>query len=437
MFENKLERAPIAALKPYAANARTHSKRQIKQIAASIERFGFTNPILVDDDLMILAGHGRVEAAKLQGMDEVPIVRLSHLSDADKRAYVLADNQLALKAGWDRETLASELQGLIDLNFDVDVIGFEVAEIDLIFDAAREANPHARAEPEEETPALAQQAVTRVGDVWQLGRHRLVCADARDPAAYAALMPDEHANVIFTDPPYNVSIDGFVGGKGKVERREFAMASGEMSEAEFEAFLIATLGPATSQCRDGAIAFVCMDWRHMRELLNAGANVFDELKNLCVWTKSNGGMGSLYRSQHELVFVFKKGADKHVNNVELGRFGRNRTNVWAYAGANAFKQGRDDELAMHPTVKPVALVEDAIKDVSDRGGLVLDPFGGSGSTLIAAERCGRSARLIELDPLYCDVIVKRFETYTGKCAKLAGGDQSFEDVAAVRVGNVA
>lgn len=307
MFETKLERTPITALKPYPTNARTHSKRQIKQIAASIERFGFTNPVLVDDSLMILAGHGRVEAAKLLGLDEIPTVKISHLSEADKRAYVLADNQLALKAGWDRETLAIELQGLIDLNFDVGVIGFEVAEIDLILDAAREANPAVRAAPEDATPALARQAVTRLGDVWQLGRHGLICADARDPSAYLALMSDEHADLVFTDPPYNVPIDGFVGGKGKVERREFAMASGEMSEAEFVAFLTATLGPAARQSRDGAIAFICMDWRHMGELLAAGAAVFDELKNVCVWTKSNGGMGSLYRSQHELVFVFKKG----------------------------------------------------------------------------------------------------------------------------------
>ena len=437
MFETKLERMPITALRPCPANARTHSKRQIKQMAASIERFGFTNPVLVDDNLMILAGHGRVEAAKLLGMEDVPVVRISHLSEADKRAYVLADNQLALKAGWDRDLLAVELQGLIDLNFDVGAIGFEVAEVDLILDAAREANPAARAAPEDALPAAQQHAVARRGDLWQLGRHRLVCGDARDPLVYASLMPNEKAEVIFTDPPYNVPIDGFAGGKGKAERREFAMASGEMSEPEFVSFLVATLGPAALQCRDGAIAFVCMDWRHMRELMDAGAQVFDELKNLCVWTKSNGGMGSLYRSQHELVFVFKKGSDAHVNNVELGRFGRNRTNVWTYAGANAFKQGRDDELAMHPTVKPVALVEDAIKDVSNRGGLVLDPFGGSGSTMIAADQCGRSARLIEIDPLYCDVMIRRFEAFTGKPATLAETSQTFEDVATARLAKVA
>jgi DNA modification methylase len=433
MFENKLERVPIAALKPYPANARTHSRRQIKQIAASIERFGFTNPVLVDDDLMILAGHGRAEAARLLGIEEVPIVRISHLNEADKRAYVLADNQLALKAGWDRETLAIELQGLIDLNFDVGVIGFEVAEVDMILDAAHEANPDARNAPEDAAPAPLQHAVTLAGDVWLLGRHRLICADARDTFAYAKLMGETPADVMFTDPPYNVPIDGFVGGNGKVKHEAFAMGCGEMSEAEFEGFLACTLAPAAAHLKDGAIAFVCMDWRHMKELLNAGAKVFDELKNLCVWTKSNGGMGALYRSQHELVFVFKKGAAQHDNNVELGRFGRNRTNVWAYAGANAFSRERDAELAMHPTVKPVALVQDALKDVSKRGAVVLDPFGGSGSTLIAAEKSGRSARLIEIDAIYCDVIVKRFQDFGGKQARLEGSGQSFDDVAEQRL----
>ncbi len=426
MFESKLERAPIAALKSNPSNARTHSKRQLKQIAASIKRFGFTNPVLVDDGLTILAGHGRVAAASQLGMTEVPIIRLSHLSEAEKRAYVLADNQLALRAGWDREILAIELQGLIDLKFDIDAIGFEMAEIDLILDAAREAKPDVRSAPEDETPTLLDQAVTRVGDQWELGRHRLLCGDARDPAAYAALMLDEQADVMFTDPPYNVPINGFVGGKGKAERREFAMGSGEMSEAEFEVFLDLTLGASARLCRDGAIAFVCMDWRHMRQLQNAGAKAFGELKNVCVWTKSNGGMGSLYRSQHEFVFVFKKGEEAHVNNVELGQHGRNRTNVWAYAGVNTFKQGRDEELGMHPTVKPVAMVEDAIKDVSRRGDVVLDPFGGSGTTLIAAERCGRTARLIEIDPIYCDVIVQRFEAYTGKQAVLKATGDTYE-----------
>ena len=418
MFEEKLERAPLHALKPFQANARTHSQRQIEQIAASIKRFGFNNPVLVSDDLTIIAGHGRVEAAKLLGMEDVPVLRLSHLDDVDRRAYVLADNRLAEKAGWDHEILALELQGLVELNFDVGAIGFEIPELDHIFEAARDANPTGEDADDENVPPTASDAITSPGDLWLLGRHRLLCADALSAQAYQTLMAGELAEVLFTDPPYNVPIDGFVGGNGKTKHRTFAMGCGEMSEAEFTTFLTDSLGAAAAHCSDGAIAFVCMDWRHMEELLAAGRAVFHELKNLCVWTKTNGGMGSLYRSQHELVFVFKRGSGPHCNNVELGRFGRNRTNVWAYAGANVFKEGRQDELAMHPTVKPVALVQDALKDVTRRGAIVLDPFGGSGSTLIAADKCGRIARLLEIDPLYCDVIVRRYQAYSGKSAVL-------------------
>lgn len=424
-MSNILERASVRALKPYARNARTHSKRQIEQIARSIERFGFTNPVLVGDDLTIMAGHGRVEAAKLLGMEDVPIIRLSHLSEAEMQAYILADNRLAELAGWDNEILAIELQGLIDLNFDVEVVGFETAQIDLIVDEVRDANPNSREDPDDAAPPPPTTPATQLGDVYALGRHRLICGDALKAETYKALMDGAQADLIFTDPPYNVPIDGFAGGKGKESRREFAMASGEMTEAEFTAFLTTSLGHAAAFSRDGSIAFVCMDWRHMGELIEAGKAVFDEFKNLCVWTKTNGGMGSLYRSQHELVFVFKRGTAAHRNNVELGRFGRNRTNVWPYAGVNSFGAAREAELAMHPTVKPIALVEDAIKDVTRRGEVVLDPFGGSGSTLIAAERSGRSARLIELDPAYCDVIVKRYETHAGKPAhRIARADAS-------------
>jgi DNA modification methylase len=306
----------------------------------------------------------------------------------------------------------------VDVSFDVTTIGFELPEVDLLLDEASAADPNG-SDAEDAVPAPPAEAITKLGDMWELGHHRLLCGDALAAASYTLLMGTDRADVLFTDPPYNVPIDGFVGGAGKVKHRTFAMGCGEMSEAEFSSFLQSALANAAAHCRDGAIAFVCMDWRHMEEMLKAGKAVFSELKNLCVWTKTNGGMGSLYRSQHELVFVFKHGDSASENNVELGRFGRNRTNVWSYAGANAFKQGRDAELAMHSTVKPVALVQDALKDVSSRGALVLDPFGGSGSTLIAAEKCGRSARLIELDPIYCDVIVKRWEAFTGKTAKRA------------------
>jgi DNA modification methylase len=380
--ELTIEKVAIEALRPYLGNARRHSNRQVQQIARSIERFGFTNPVLVGDDLQILAGHGRVAAAKQLGMKSVPIVRLSHLNDAERRAYVLADNKLALNAGWDREILAIELQGLIDLDMDVEVTGFSLTEVDIVLDDAAESATNGPSGPEDDIPRVEDQAVTRVGDVWLIGRHKLVCGDARDKDAYMALLGDESVDLIFTDPPYNVPIDGHVCGSGRIRHREFAMGAGEMSSEALAAFLIETLGAAAKKCRDGAIAFICMDWRHMGELLAAGRQVFSELKNLCVWNKTNAGMGSFYRSKHELVFVFKVGSEPHTNTFGLGEGGRYRTNVWDYPGVSSLGPSRMEALAMHPTVKPMALVADAIKDCSKRGALVLDPFGGSGTTLL-------------------------------------------------------
>jgi DNA modification methylase len=425
---------PISSLRPYSRNARTHSKRQLRQIAASIERFGFTNPVLVSDEGEIIAGHGRVEAAKLLGMTNVPTLALSHLSEGERRAYVLADNKLALNAGWDREILAIELQGLIDLDFDIELTGFSLAEVDFALDAAADADPGAVDSPEDHVPPVDGRAVTRRGEIWELGRHRLLCGDARELSDLAQLMGNERADLVFTDPPYNVAIDGHVSGLGEVRHREFAMASGEMSQGEFTAFLTVTLSNVASVMRNGAIAFVCMDWRHMSELLEAGDKAFTELKNLIVWNKTNGGMGAFYRSKHELIFAFKAGTAPHTKSFGLGETGRYRTNVWDYAGISSISATRSEELAMHPTVKPVALIADAIRDCSRRGEIVLDVFGGSGSTLIAAEKTGREARLIEYDPLYCDTIVRRWEALTGKRARLADHGATFEEMADVRAG---
>ena len=417
---------PIATLKPYARNARTHSRKQIHQIAASIERFGFVHPVLVSDDAEIIAGHGRVEAARQLGFKTVPTLALSHLGDAERRAYVLADNKLALNAGWDRELLALELQGLIDLNFDVELTGFSLAEIDFAIDDAREAAIKRPDGPDDAVPELQHRAISMQGDLWRLGNHRLVCGDAQVAADFALLLGDERADLVFTDPPYNVKINGNVCGLGSVKHREFAFASGEMSEDQFVQFLTATLGDAASVMRDGAIAFVCMDWRHMGELLAVGRTCFTELKNLVVWNKTNGGMGAFYRSKHELIFVFKQGEGAHTNSFGLGETGRYRTNVWDYAGISSIGAKRSEELAMHPTVKPVALIADAIRDCSRRGEVVLDCFGGSGSTLIAAEKTGRRARLIEFDPLYCDTIIRRWEKLTGKHAVHEASGANFE-----------
>lgn len=423
----EVEMLPVSALKPYSGNARTHSKKQVRQIAESISRFGFTNPVLVSDAGEIIAGHGRVMAAKELGIASVPTLRLSHLNAEERRAYVLADNKLALNAGWDTEILAIELQALTDIEFDVTLTGFSLAEIDLTLDQAKEASAAVN-DPADLIPDPPVEPVSKLGDVWLLGRHRLLCGDARSADDVALLMNGETADLIFTDPPYNVVIDGNVGGLGSVRHREFAFASGEMTRSEFTEFLTATLSNASRVAKDGAIAFVCMDWRHMRELQEAGEVAFTELKNLCVWNKSNGGMGSFYRSKHELVFVFKVGTAPHTNSFGLGETGRYRTNVWDYAGISSLGANRLDELSMHPTVKPVALVADAIKDCSRRNEIVLDLFGGSGSTLIAAESCGRQARLIEYDPAYCDTIITRWQNYTGKRAVLFGTDQSFESV---------
>ena len=430
--QHTIEHRPVAGLRAYAGNARKHSKKQVRQIADSIARFGFTNPVLISDDGEIIAGHGRVSAAKLLGHETVPTLRLSNLSEVDRRAYVLADNKLALNAGWDQQMLAIELQFLIDQSFELEATGFSLAEVDFVLDAARESSVDAANGPEDVIPSLMEMVVARKGDLWQLGRHLLVCGDAREIAAYDLLLGDERVDLIFTDPPYNVPIDGNVCGSGRIRHREFAMGVGEMSSSEFTAFLTNTLDASARRCRSGAIAFVCMDWRHMGELLAAGEKAFSELKNLCVWNKSNGGMGSFYRSKHELVFVFKIGTAPHVNSFGLGDTGRHRTNVWDYPGISSIGTGRMDELAMHPTVKPTALVADAIRDCSRRGDIVLDAFGGSGTTLIAAETCGRLARLIEYDPAYCDTIIRRWQALTGKRATLAADGTPFEDVGGSR-----
>ena len=417
----------IDTLIPWATNARTHSKKQIRQIAASIETFGFTNPVLIDEHRSILAGHGRVAAAKRLGWSEVPCLRLDHMTQDQKRAYVLADNKLAENAGWDSETLAIELGALAtaDFDFDIGVVGFDAGEIDLIIESEAPSEPGV---PEDEClPDLEEFAITRSGDLWQLGGHRLICGDARERAVFAALMPGETAQMVFCDPPYNVPIDGHVCGTGTIRHREFAMASGEMSRDAFTQFLTDIFGQLAAASDDGSIHFVCMDWRHITEIMTAGGRVYSELKNLIVWAKDNGGMGSFYRSRHELIFAFKHGTAPHINTFGLGQGGRYRTNVWEYRGANSGGAARLDDLALHPTVKPVAMIADALRDCSWRGGVVLDACGGSGSTLIAAEKTARRARLIEIDPLYVDRTIRRWQAMTIDDAVLVATGETFRD----------
>ena len=423
----------IDELKPDPANARQHSKSQIRKLANSIETFGFNVPVLVDAELNVISGHGRLAACRALGLAEVPTLRLDHLSPAQLRAFMIADNRLTELAQWDDRLLAQQLKdlSLLGLDFSLEVTGFEMAEIDLrieSLDNLREPDD----DPADDLPELpASPPVSKIGDLWMLGNHRALCGSALDAAAFAALMGDERPATIFTDAPYNVRIDGHASGLGAIHHRPFPMASGEMNKAEFTAFLGQAFRNLAAFSLDGSLHYICMDWRHLEELLAAGREAYSELKNLCVWVKDNGGMGSLYRSQHELVFVFKHGRTGHRNNVQLGQFGRNRSNIWRYPGANSFARGGEEGnlLALHPTVKPVAMVADAILDASARGDIVLDAFLSSGTTLIAAERTGRRCYGLELDPGYVDTIVRRWQKLSGGSALNAISGRNFDDLA--------
>jgi DNA modification methylase len=421
--------ADIESLRAYERNARTHSDKQIQQVANSIETFGWTNPILVDDRNMILAGHARWRAGLLLGLSRVPVVRITTMTQAQKRAYILADNRLAELAGWDQVLLKGELEFLVDqdLDFDVEVIGFDTADIDIII-----GGEPAQAAEKLELPPEDMQPVSRAGDLWSVGKHRILCGNALLPQAYDTLLAGEQAQQVFTDPPYNVPIKGNVSGLGKVVHREFAMASGEMGRPEFTQFLLDALAAMAKVSSPGAIHYVCMDWRHIGEAKDAAEGVYSEIKNLCVWAKTNAGMGTFYRSQHEFVLVCKVGTAPHINNFGLGKKGRYRSNLWTYPGVNTFRAGRSDDLAAHPTVKPVAMVKDAILDCSTRNGIILDGFAGAGTTLIAAERSGRRGYGIEIDPIYVDVIVNRLEKETKQEAILQDG-RTFAEVRAERL----
>jgi DNA modification methylase len=427
-IDRTIKDRPIATIKAYANNAKQHGPAQIKALARSITSFGFTSPVLLDETGELIAGHGRLEAAKLLGLQTVPSITIKGLSAKAKHLLRLADNRIAeTNVSWSTELLRIEFDLIqtMEGDLDLDLSGFDTRELSLSFDTAA-----SKAKPDEPpVPDVGEVAITRLGDVWVIGEHRLVCGDATESGAYLALLGREKADQVFSDPPYNVPIQGHVTGKGRAKHREFVAASGEMTTAEFRRFLTASLTQMARFSRSGSLHYIWIDWAHIADLLAAGEIAYDELKNLCVWTKSNAGMGSLYRSQHELVAVFKKGRAAHTNNVELGKHGRNRSNVWAYAGMNSFSAERDAALAIHPTVKPLALVRDAIIDASDREDVVLDPFGGSGTTLLAADAVRRRARLIELDPLYCDVIVRRAQQALGIRAVLQDSGMTFDEAA--------
>ena len=420
----------VQDLRPNPRNPRSHTRKQISQIAKSIETFNFNVPVLVDAELNVIAGHGRILAAQKLGMAAVPTISLAHLTPAQAKAFLIADNRLTEISEWDDKLLAEQFIELsaLDLNFDIDITGFELAEIDFRIQSLNEVDAQAD-DPADEMPATVSRAIARVGDVWQLNDHRVVCGNALDASTYEVLLDGAKADLVFTDPPYNVAIQGHVSGNGAVQHREFAMASGEMTKAQFTGFLAKTVKHLVAYSRSGSVHYVCIDWRHAGELLTAGEGAYTDLLNLCVWTKHNGGMGSLYRSQHELVFVYKVGTAPHLNNVQLGKFGRNRSNVWSYPGINNFGRGTEEGklLEMHPTVKPTALVADAVLDCSNRGDLVLDAFLGSGTTLMACERTGRCCCGIEIDPVYVDTAIRRWQKFTGGQAVCIGDGCSFAE----------
>ena len=404
-----IEQRPIAELRAVGRKARHHDKRQLAGIKASITQFGFVSPVLIDQSGRILAGNARLEAAKALGMTTVPAVVIDHLTPAEQRAFVLADNRLAELGSWNKEALKLELEelSLLELDFDLDITGFSMPEIEAIRFGVGESDP-----ADDDLPEVKADVVSQVGDVWRLGEHRLLVGDATSPEALVRLLEGDQVRVVFTDPPYNVIIEGNASPSGA--HGEFVQASGEMSDAEFTDFLTKALQQISLALTDGGLAYVCMDWRHMAHVLAAADATGLTLLNLCVWDKGSGGMGSFYRSQHELVFVLKKGTAASVNTIQLGKNGRNRPNVWSYEGVTGFGADKARERQMHPTVKPLALVKDALLDASKKGEVVLELFGGSGTTLIAAEKAGRRCRMLELDPKYADVIIRRWEAMSGQ-----------------------
>lgn len=412
---------------------RKHPQGQIRKIAASIERFGMNVPILIDEANEVLAGRATLEACQRLGFDEVPAIRISHLDAKEKRLFRIAHNRIAEDASWDTAELKLEFEELTIEAPDLDLTlsGFAITDVDRMLgqlggDLSDLDSPV--------DPMSIGASVTQRGDLWQIGEHRLLCGDACSADDMKTLMGDVSARLLLTDPPYNVPINGHVSGLGKHKHREFVMASGEMSASEFEEFLGTAIARASAYITDGGLFYIFMDSKHLVDLELAARHQGLETLTICVWVKDNGGMGSFYRSQHELVLVSRRANDKapHVNTVELGAHGRYRTNVWSYPGVNSFGEGRDTALSIHPTVKPISLLADAILDCSKKGEVILDSFGGSGSTMVAAQKTGRWAYLMELDPYYCDAIILRMLAAYGKEAVHVESGRTYTEVAQER-----
>lgn len=409
MTELKIETVNVGQLKPYKNNAKIHSPDQISQIAASIQQFGFVSPILIDENDEIIAGHGRFEAAKILNLSQVPVLSIGHLTNVQKRKLRIADNRISENGGgWDADLLNIEIGELCELEdiADITITGFNDIEIDQIL-----AEPRTKAEVKklDTVPYVADDEIITVpGDIWEFdGRHRIICGDSTDRDTFAKLLGDKRVNLVLQDPPFNIKIDGFVSGNGSVKHPDFAMAAGKMSDSEYAEFLGKNFALCSEFANDNAMIFNFIDWRNIMPMLTACKQNFARYINLCVWVKNKAGMGTPYRSQHELCTVFLNKGGTVPDHIKLGKYGRNRSNVWHYYGCNSYGPHRND-LKMHPTVKSFEMLSDIMLDVTSIGDAVLDCFLGSGSTFIAAQRHKRICYGIEYEPKYVDTCVKRF-----------------------------
>lgn len=406
---HELQRLPIGEIRRPNRSARRHSAAQISNIMAGIKAFGIVNPPIVDADGNLIAGEARLEAARRLGYQEILFLRVGHLTPAEAQAYRIADNKLAEGATWDPDVLREEVADLLRLEIEPQAVGLDAAELDAVL------KPPVLETAGDGIPAPPASSHLAEGDLFSFGRHRLLCGDALNEAHCQHLMVDERADMAINDFPYNVSIRKHVSTrKGPRAHREFAQASGEMTAEAYQPFLTSALQMTSAFCRPGAIIEGFMDWRSIHHLILAAAAAGLDYINLVVWKKHSAGMGSLFRSQHELIAILKKPGAAHTNHVQLGRNGRYRTNVWEYEGRAGFSQDRAEDLDRHPTPKSVPMYADAMLDVTKRGDTVLDLFAGAGTTAIACERVGRCARLMEIDPIYCEASLVRYRDAFGE-----------------------
>lgn len=429
----EIEYLSISLVHANPNNARIHPQAQLRKLADAILEFGFLIPILVDNGGMILAGHARYQAALLLGLTAVPVVRVSHLTARQRRAFLLADNKLASLSSFDMEKLAVEFEYLLDGNdgYAISTTGFDIVEVDKVLGYDRAAP----AEDAVELPEDSAVPVSQLGDLWLIGKHRLLCGNCLDRANVQRLFAGEKAAAVVADPPYGVAIAGNVSGLGAKKHQDFLMGCTEMSDVELTySFFRPAFQLMAEFSHPGAIAFIFMDWRHARHVQNAADGVFHEHKNTIVWVKSNPSLGSFYKSQHEFVLAFKMSPGPTKNNFGLGGQGRVRSNVWQYPGANVFRAGRKEDLEDHPTVKNLKMCTDAVLDVSAPGDIIFDPFLGSGTTMSAAAAAGRRGYGLELDPKYVDVIIRRVTEKTGLTARLEDG-RTYAEIADERGAN--